>query len=486
MAAAPVSEYAPTSKTVGELVIEHDRLRRRVPWLLGVGTLLLVLLLPALLYQELRRPQARRAPLVGYRFRQVGVRPGTLRWILAYRPADGQAELLFQPADTSHGWQHHALGVDSARARAIALDWGGKVLLVGDNGTVQVYDSLLRPVEALPRALPPPPTDPAQQPQLVSRQRPSVVVDKRGQVAVVITEAGQVYRTNNGGRDWVRRPLPVLPASFPASALSIAREPIETGVYVSSDSAFAQFRFVTRQGAYHIFIPTADTTNREFIDESAQNGFFYPWHTPLRASAVWCGLGATGSLLAVDRLGNWVGHDTSGTDIGARAFFRNITSAAQLDSTGAFLGVSPTQLFQQSVKLLAAAARPFAGSSTGKSVTPKLELLPKSAIKPPTSKSSEVGVTPRGAAKNPAAGKKTADTNSRPTKLPEALPTKRPNQTTADTVPGSQRQRRDTPASQQLPVKQAQQETNPVSQQPVSKKPRRSSRQDTGRSTTAM
>jgi hypothetical protein len=165
-----------TTQPLASLAKKHQRLGWQVPWLLGGGALLVL----ALLYTWLAQPS--RALLAGYRFRQVGVRADGTRWLLAYH--EGQAEILFCPADTSQGWQRHALGVDSVEARAMALDWGGKALLVSSADVVRVYDSLLRPVDSLRRVLPPPPNDSSQQPRLSATQRQSIVADRTGKASV--------------------------------------------------------------------------------------------------------------------------------------------------------------------------------------------------------------------------------------------------------------------------------------------------------------
>jgi hypothetical protein len=122
-----------------QLFETHEYLRTWRWWLGLLGLLLLGWVV------RLVATYPTRTPLAGYRYRQVGVQAGKPRlwWVLAYRGS--RAELLFS-TDTSRGWQRHELGVDSSQARALALDWGGRALLVGDSGAVRMYDSLLRPI----------------------------------------------------------------------------------------------------------------------------------------------------------------------------------------------------------------------------------------------------------------------------------------------------------------------------------------------------
>jgi len=166
-----------------DLIDQHRRLRARLRWVLLVGAALLLLLI----YQLATYPE--RAALRGYRYQQVGVQPDSTWWILAYR--DGKAEILFS-RDTARGWQRHELGVDSSQARSLALNWGGKALLVGDGGAVRVYDAQFRLLDSV--------RHPFGQ-QLDARW---VATNADGQRAVVIGGSGQMQRTVDGGASWMQ------------------------------------------------------------------------------------------------------------------------------------------------------------------------------------------------------------------------------------------------------------------------------------------
>lgn len=172
---------------VVDLVGLHRRLRAQLRWLLPIGAALLLLLI----YQLATLPK--RAALTGYRYQQVGVQPDSTWWILAYR--DGKAEILFS-RDTARGWQRHALGLDSSQARALALNWGGKALLVGDGGAVRMYDAQFQLLDSVQHPF--------------GRQLDAhwVAVNKDGQRAVVIGDSGQMQRTVNGGTSWMRTGSP--------------------------------------------------------------------------------------------------------------------------------------------------------------------------------------------------------------------------------------------------------------------------------------
>ncbi|MCB2376497.1 hypothetical protein LGH70_02825 [Hymenobacter sp. BT635] len=330
---------------------EHRNLRARVPLLLLLGTLLLL----PLLWGWLTRPT--RSLLTGYQFRQVGVRADSTRWILAHQNA--KAVLLFNPADTSQGWQRRELGVAAAGAQHLALDWGGKALLVGSNGAVQVYDSLLQPIPALdttltswPRQMRP------KMPQLPKQPGPLpaqlVVADPTGNCAVIVGMHGEVYATGDGGRFWNRW-------NYPGASARSDTDTVRAAVYaglqpyintswtssVEPNSRFPSFYLATAQGYYTLYLYQGYLDSEVRI--SAPGESFTQWKAALPATVAWCGIAAKNNLLAIDRRGNWASIDTAGTDEGAGEFFRRTVSVMPLDSNGNFLGVGSEELFQHRV-----------------------------------------------------------------------------------------------------------------------------------------
>lgn len=164
-----------------DLIERHRQLRAQLRWLLPVGAALLLLLI----YQLAAYPE--RAALTGYRYQQVGVQPDSTWWILAYR--NGKAEILFS-RDTAQGWQRRELGVDSAEARSLALNWGGKAILVGDGGAVRVYDSLFRPIDSVRHPL---------GKGFLARW---VAADNSGLLAAAIGDSAKAFYSADGGRQW--------------------------------------------------------------------------------------------------------------------------------------------------------------------------------------------------------------------------------------------------------------------------------------------
>ena len=393
MASAPTSSASsfspgPTT-TVAQLAQQHRRLRTWVRVLLGVGAVLLLVLI----YYALNRPS--RVMLSGYRFRQVGVRVDKSRWILAYR--DGKAEVLFQPADTTKGWQRHALGVDTAEARALALDWGGKALLVGDDGVVRVYDSLLRPMDSLQKTLRTWPSEqsrrkgylPGSQPPLQGRM---IAGDKSGRYAVIIGKNGQAFLTQDGGKNWEVWAWPA--EMFPTDTLG-------TVALISSDQLRTSFLAGSRQRYFTLALGNVASSN----GVSSTTG---KWAQPLPVAIVLAGLDIAGAYWAADRLGNWVRRDTSGTNAGARFFFSETQSVVLLDSTSHFLGISPTQLFQHQIAEFQATRKRQPSSVADKKpakgqpfmAKPKTPTAIKKTIRRPTSSGKAANIT-----SSPAAGR---------------------------------------------------------------------------------
>ena len=210
---APISSDAslssPPSGPPVDLVERHQQLRARLRWLLPAGGLLLLLLA----YQLATYPT--RAALGGYRYQQVGVQPDSTWWILAYRA--GKAEILFS-RDTAQGWQRRELGVDSAQARSLALNWDGKALLVGEGGAVRVYDSLFEKTAAIP-------------PSISRRfQGRWVGADKTGRRAIIIGDSGKAEISHNGGYTWQSAVLKSEnPGNWPGHAVLV-----DDKLYVSS------------------------------------------------------------------------------------------------------------------------------------------------------------------------------------------------------------------------------------------------------------
>lgn len=321
-------------RTVDNLADRHRQLRVQVRWLLPVGAaLLLVLAALGLVHPS-------RVALAGYRFGQVGVQADTTWWVLAAR--DNKAELLFRAGDTSRGWRPHALGVPAGEARQLALDWGGKALLLGNSGTVRVYDAQFRLVDSLQKLN----SWAKRQPQgkgafSVARAGPlrarAVLVDRAGRCAVVIGNKGQVYFTNNGGQSWTNWREP---GNEPA-----ADSTVQAGAYVGQGSRLASTRFCLAAPAGYYTLDIDESESDKVLDFSS---YFTNWAARLKDTIAWCGIGPAGLPWAVDRRGNWARQDTAGraaADVGT--FLASTVAMAPLGGSGNFLGVGPQGLFSQ-------------------------------------------------------------------------------------------------------------------------------------------
>ena len=306
------ADIAPDS----DLAAKHKSLRSYLTWLLPTGALLL----GWLAYLLFSAPN--RTTLDGYRFRQVGVQPDSTVWILAYRTDNGQAEVLFS-RDTAAGWQRHTLGVDSSEARALALNWGGKALLLGDT-TVRVFNDSLKQVGPI--------VYPFERGQGIEGRW--LALDTDGGRAVVAGQQGEVYAITKRGSPWKH----VLLTEGGKSALqAVNYAGTEPGTLLS-----VRFGLISRRG--FIYLTMYDVTGT--ISSS-----YTIWHSYLPAPVAWCGHGAGDPLVAYDRQGNWTTATGSGQDAEAGRFFGSVRSAVRIGQTNHFLGVSATRLFWADIRL---------------------------------------------------------------------------------------------------------------------------------------
>ncbi|MDQ2769513.1 MAG: hypothetical protein M3Y54_03320 [Bacteroidota bacterium] len=324
--------------SIPDLAGAHLRLQSRLTWLLPLGVALLGWLAWAL-YDYAYRP---RTTLDGYSLRQVGVRADSSWWILAYRIDNGQAEVL-STRDTLAGWQHHPLGVDSAQARALALDWGRQALLLGDT-TVRILNDSLQQVG--------PVLYPFERGQGIRGRW--LAADPAGGRAVVASGNGAVYATTRGGTSWEHVPLKA-GGDFALQGVTYA------GTEPGADPLAVRFGLISRRG--YVYLTVYDIT----LDHSLAIAQTYTrWGSkyPLPFPVAWCGHGPGDPLIAYDQKGNWVTARDSGQDAEAGRFFGSVRSAARLGHSGQFMGVSATRLYSDTFMLPNGSSNGPAPSST--------------------------------------------------------------------------------------------------------------------------
>ena len=389
-----------------QLFETHEYLRTWRWWLGLLGLLLLGWIV------RLVAAYPTRTPLAGYRYRQVGVQAGKPRlwWVLAYRGS--RAELLFS-TDTSRGWQRHELGVDSSQARGLALDWGGRALLVGDSGAVRVYDSLFRPI------------GPARKLENKWSKVRWLAADGTGQRAEVSGDNKQIKRTSDGGKTW------------------------DEGGHV--DELDRSFFDSQRQIDYVAFKDNYLSLTSRPVDKDSTFADLPNWYRPLRYPIVGLGLNPSGDLLAVDQRGTWV--TKSRVDSTSNKFTGRLLGAAWVpDSAGKFLAITATQIFWGKIS--------------------KQLLAPASPAPPAASASKPAANKPQASALAATVPKKA---RPKPATQPVRRPQKSPASRQTPVVPPAQQKPASEPPSQggqptQSPVQNPVQQSSPQNQVP-SKQP---------------